>query len=81
MRAMLHIDPSKRLTAAQILQHPWITNRASLPDNKLAIKNAGLKGAVEATFTALAKPVAPTLESVNNSDLAQRRKKRKSSIS
>ncbi|KAL5457363.1 hypothetical protein EMCRGX_G034612 [Ephydatia muelleri] len=71
---MLHIDPLQRWTAAQVLSHPWITSRDSLPDVKLSIKNNKLKSAVEATFTALNNSPSAQLEPVLNSGLAQRRK-------
>ena len=76
---MLHIDPLQRWTAAQVLSHPWITSRDSLPDVKLSIKNNKLKSAVEATFIALNNSPSAQLEPVLNSGLAQRRKVKKSS--
>ena len=36
VRRMLHVDPSKRLPAKQILVHPWIVQRNSLPNTSLA---------------------------------------------
>lgn len=78
---MLHIDPNQRPTATLVLQHPWLTSRASLPDSRLAVKDASLKKTVEATFSALTKPSTPKLDPVGLSDLAQRRQKRKSSRS
>lgn len=32
---MLHVDPHQRLTAKQVLQHPWITHKDSLPQSQL----------------------------------------------
>ncbi|NXY50772.1 KS6AA kinase, partial [Ceuthmochares aereus] len=32
---MLHVDPHQRLTAKQVLQHPWITQKDSLPQSQL----------------------------------------------
>lgn len=81
VQKMLHMDPNQRPTASQVLQHPWVTNRASLPDSKLAVKDTSLKRTVEATFSALTKPSTPKLDPVGLSDLAQRRQKRKSSRS
>ncbi len=36
---MLNLDPRQRISAAQILKHPWITNIESLPDIKLTIQD------------------------------------------
>ena len=79
VKSMLHIDPNLRFTAAQVLTHQWVINRHSLPDNKLMVSDLSIKGAVEATFSALTKPTSSNLAPVNNSGLAQRRQKRKSS--
>jgi p90 ribosomal S6 kinase len=35
IRRMLHVDPTQRPTAANILKHPWIMNRHRLPLNLL----------------------------------------------
>ena len=40
---MLHVDPMQRYTAAQVLQHQWVTSRAALPDSKLSIKDNKIK--------------------------------------
>lgn len=32
---MLHVDPQQRLTAVQVLRHPWIVNREYLSPNQL----------------------------------------------
>uniref|UniRef100_A0A8C6JML8 Ribosomal protein S6 kinase n=1 Tax=Melopsittacus undulatus TaxID=13146 RepID=A0A8C6JML8_MELUD len=32
---MLHVDPHQRLTVEQVLQHPWITQKNSLPQSHL----------------------------------------------
>ena len=32
---MLHVDPHQRLTAKQVLKHPWILQRDSLPNSQL----------------------------------------------
>ncbi|XP_019848649.1 PREDICTED: ribosomal protein S6 kinase alpha-3 [Amphimedon queenslandica] len=78
---MLHVDPQQRCTAAQILQHPWITSRDSLPDHKLSFKGTQIKGALAATFFALNQPPSAKLEPVSNSSMLQRRKKVESSSS
>ena len=33
---MLHVDPHQRLTAKQVLQHPWITQKDKLPQSQLS---------------------------------------------
>ncbi len=40
---MLHVDPNQRWSAAQVLSHPWITSRDSLPESKLTIKDTKIK--------------------------------------
>ncbi len=37
---MLHVDPHKRLTAAQVLRHQWIVNKDKLPKNPLNRQDA-----------------------------------------
>lgn len=32
---MLHVDPHQRLTAKQVLKHPWIVQRDKLPSSQL----------------------------------------------
>ncbi|XP_072850369.2 ribosomal protein S6 kinase alpha-2 isoform X3 [Pogona vitticeps] len=72
---MLHVDPHQRLTAAQVLRHPWIINREYLSQNQLSRQDVHLvKGAMAATYFALNRtPQAPRLEPVLSSNLAQRR--------
>lgn len=72
---MLHVDPQQRLTAAQVLKHPWIVNREYLPQSQLTRQDVHLvKGAMAATYFALNRaPQAPRLEPVLSSSLAQRR--------
>ncbi|XP_029388743.1 ribosomal protein S6 kinase alpha-2 isoform X3 [Mus pahari] len=72
---MLHVDPQQRLTAAQVLKHPWIVNREYLSQNQLSRQDVHLvKGAMAATYFALNRtPQAPRLEPVLSSSLAQRR--------
>ncbi|XP_001371763.1 ribosomal protein S6 kinase alpha-2 isoform X2 [Monodelphis domestica] len=72
---MLHVDPHQRLTAVQVLRHPWIINKDYLSQNQLSRQDVHLvKGAMAATYLALNRtPQAPRLEPVLSSNLAQRR--------
>ncbi|XP_034730084.1 ribosomal protein S6 kinase alpha-2-like isoform X1 [Etheostoma cragini] len=72
---MLHVDPHQRLTAPQVLRHPWIVDRDQLSDKALARQDAlTVKGALSATYSALMRSApAPLLEPVQSSSLAQRR--------
>ncbi|OCT92007.1 ribosomal protein S6 kinase 2 alpha isoform X1 [Xenopus laevis] len=75
---MLHVDPHKRLTAKQVLQHEWITKRDALPQSQLNRQDVHLvKGAMAATYSALnsSKPT-PLLQPIKSSILAQRRVKK-----
>ncbi|NXP34225.1 KS6AA kinase, partial [Leiothrix lutea] len=75
---MLHVDPHQRLTAKQVLQHPWITQKDSLPQSQLNHQDIQLvKGAMAATYSALnsSKP-GPQLKPIESSILAQRRVKK-----
>ncbi|KAK1170890.1 ribosomal protein S6 kinase alpha-2-like isoform X1 [Acipenser oxyrinchus oxyrinchus] len=72
---MLHVDPHQRLSAPQVLRHPWIVSREYLPQSQLIRQDVQLvKGAMAATYFALSRsPQAPKLEPVLSSSLAQRR--------
>ncbi|XP_018604860.1 ribosomal protein S6 kinase alpha-2 [Scleropages formosus] len=72
---MLHVDPHQRLTAHQVLRHPWVVNREQLSQSQLIRQDVQLvKGAMAATYFALNRtPQAPKLEPVLSSGLAQRR--------
>lgn len=39
---MLHVDPHQRLTAKQVLKHPWIIQRDKLPNSQLQHQDAKL---------------------------------------
>uniref|UniRef100_A0A8C7V2R7 non-specific serine/threonine protein kinase n=1 Tax=Oncorhynchus mykiss TaxID=8022 RepID=A0A8C7V2R7_ONCMY len=67
---MLHVDPHQRLTAAQVLRHPWILHKDQLPKYQLF---SLLQGAMAATYSALNMHVPPVLDPVGRSSLAQRR--------
>ncbi|XP_044853929.1 ribosomal protein S6 kinase alpha-1 isoform X3 [Mauremys mutica] len=80
---MLHIDPHQRLTAKQVLQHPWITQKDRLPQSQLSHQDVQLvKGAMVATYSAInsSKP-SPQLKPIESSILAQRRVKKLPSTS
>ncbi|NXV17709.1 KS6A3 kinase, partial [Cepphus grylle] len=72
---MLHVDPHQRLTAAQVLSHPWIVHCDQLPQYQLNRQDAPhlVKGAMAATYSALNRNQSPILEPVGRSTLAQRR--------
>ncbi|CAJ1048845.1 ribosomal protein S6 kinase alpha-2-like isoform X2 [Xyrichtys novacula] len=76
---MLHVDPHQRLTAPQVLRHPWIVDKDQLSDKALSRQDApSVKGALSATYSALKRCApAPVLEPVQSSSLAQRRGMRK----
>lgn len=90
LRQMLHIVPQKRPTAAQLLRHSWlwqpppsdIIKAAAEPTTSTNCKReatAALKGAVNATFRAIASPQAANVGPVGMSELARRRAKDKPS--
>uniref|UniRef100_A0A8C3RH40 non-specific serine/threonine protein kinase n=1 Tax=Cyanoderma ruficeps TaxID=181631 RepID=A0A8C3RH40_9PASS len=69
---MLHVDPHQRLTAVQVLRHPWIHQRTEFQLKVFSF--SVLQGAMAATYFALNRaPQAPRLEPVLSSNLAQRR--------
>ncbi|XP_004600822.1 ribosomal protein S6 kinase alpha-2 isoform X3 [Sorex araneus] len=72
---MLHVDPQQRLTALQVLQHPWVVDGEQLPQSQLSRHDVHLvKGAMAATYLALSRsPQAPRLQPVHASSLARRR--------
>ncbi|CAG10441.1 unnamed protein product, partial [Tetraodon nigroviridis] len=81
---MLHVDPHQRLTARQVLRHPWIVHRDKLPNSQLPHHDPKLVkviqldepigGAMAATYSALknSQPT-PELKPIESSFLAQRR--------
>ncbi|XDV43286.1 hypothetical protein PO909_011791, partial [Leuciscus waleckii] len=80
---MLHVDPHQRLTAKQVLKHPWIVQRDKLPNSQLQHQDAKLvKGAMAATYSALkSSQPPPELKPIESSFLAQRRVKKLPSTS
>ncbi|XP_066999104.2 ribosomal protein S6 kinase 2 beta isoform X2 [Anabrus simplex] len=77
VQKMLHIDPNRRPTASQVLQHEWIQQRHMLPLRRLQLQEASVvKGAMAATYRAMSqKPRCPNLGPVAMSELARRRRK------
>ncbi|KAF7201657.1 ribosomal protein S6 kinase alpha-1 isoform X2 [Nothobranchius furzeri] len=80
---MLHVDPHQRLTARQVLKHPWIVHRDKLPNSQLPHQDPKLvKGAMAATYSALKNSQPPPeLKPIESSFLAQRRVKKLPSTS
>ncbi|CAL9687226.1 unnamed protein product [Knipowitschia caucasica] len=80
---MLHVDPHQRLTAKQVLRHPWIIHRDKLPNSQLPHQDASLvKGAMAATYSALkSSQPTPELQPIQTSFLAQRRVQKLTSTS
>lgn len=76
LKKMLHIDPGQRLSAAQVLHHPWIRTKSQIPERKITINDTAsrIKEAVKNTFSAVHKsPDQKPLSAVNASSLHQRR--------
>ena len=44
---MLHVDPARRLSATQVLNHPWIAQREELSDRQLMLNVPHLKVRME----------------------------------
>ncbi|KAI3388138.1 hypothetical protein SNEBB_001198 [Seison nebaliae] len=75
---MLMVNPSIRITTAQVLRHSWITNVANHRDIPLSLQDYELvKGAINATYNAINQKSVLTLENVTVSSLAQRRRNNK----
>lgn len=89
LRKMLHIVPQKRPLAAQILCHPWMlqqpppeirtTDVSGMSQPRPEETAAALRGAVAATFRAIASPQAANVGPVGMSELARRRARDKPS--
>lgn len=96
LRQMLHIVPENRPTAAQILQHPWLREQSTgsvrlteyattaassgLTSNSVREATLALRGAVDATFRAIAIPQAANVGPVELSKLAKRRAKDRANL-
>ncbi|KAK3744812.1 hypothetical protein QZH41_008982, partial [Actinostola sp. cb2023] len=80
VRQMLHVNPRLRLTAKQVLQHPWVVSRHHLSNDRLHHSSSvsKIKDAVKATFSALHSSPDHNrrLKPVQTSLLAQRRTKK-----
>uniref|UniRef100_A0A8D3AD11 Ribosomal protein S6 kinase n=1 Tax=Scophthalmus maximus TaxID=52904 RepID=A0A8D3AD11_SCOMX len=68
---MLHVDPHRRLTAGQVLRHPWVTHRDQLPKYTLNRQDAPGRWRPPTPPSTGTSP--PVLEPVGCSTLAQRR--------
>ncbi|KAL0129809.1 hypothetical protein PUN28_001811 [Cardiocondyla obscurior] len=83
VKRMLHLDPTRRPTAAMILKYPWIVNRHRIPPKVLpdVIKDPhSLKLAVAETYRVIASnPRSPHIGPVVMSELARRRTQGKTS--
>ncbi|XP_055932617.1 ribosomal protein S6 kinase 2 beta-like isoform X1 [Argiope bruennichi] len=79
VRKMLDQNPKNRYRASDVLNHDFIRARFFLPDSTLKIADLqAAKAAVNITFQAMnISPRSPKLLSVDASDLARRRKQRK----
>lgn len=83
VKRMLHVDPTRRPTAACILKYPWIANRQHLPPKVLpniTKDRDSLKSEVAATYRAMSSsPRKPHIGPVALSELARRRTQAKPS--
>lgn len=53
VRKMLHMDPHRRPTATQLLQHTWLTARLQLPNHPLTLQDSSqLKVSLHHTMVA-----------------------------
>lgn len=77
---MLHMDPTKRLKAVDILNHKWIKQRDKLPYNSLPQNTDPkvIRASMSLVFEVINKPLVIPLNPVKTSELAKRRAKRNS---
>ena len=67
---------NKLLIISQVLQHPWLRSKSSIPDRKMTLTDTAsrIREAVKNTFSAVHKsPDSKPLSGVNASGLHQRR--------
>jgi p90 ribosomal S6 kinase len=78
---MLHVDPKQRYRAIDVLRHPFITERLSLPTRILHHERDSrrVKEDVGRIFDALNAPPSLNLNPVVQSSLAKRRANRSTS--
>lgn len=79
IRNMLHIDPSQRYSASQVLNHPWVKTKTSIPDRKITLAGtaAKIKETLKNTFSAMhTSPDQKPLGAINASRLHQRRQEK-----
>lgn len=71
---MLHVDPTERIKAPEILNHKWIKMRDNLPQMKLPHADVNVvQTQMSLVFNAIQNPAPIILNPVKNSSLAQRR--------
>nr|XP_046919811.1 ribosomal protein S6 kinase 2 beta-like [Dermatophagoides farinae] len=71
---LLHMDPTKRLKAQEILNHDWIKKRDQLPQTELPHADlCVVKANMSLVFEVIQKPVPFSLNPVKTSQLAKRR--------
>uniref|UniRef100_A0A4W5LXS2 non-specific serine/threonine protein kinase n=1 Tax=Hucho hucho TaxID=62062 RepID=A0A4W5LXS2_9TELE len=83
---MLHVDPHQRLTAMQVLKHPWIVQRDKLSNSQLQHQDAKLVKVLDSYYTVHqwlpnGSQPTPELKPIESSFLAQRRVKKLPSTS
>ncbi|KAF1745510.1 hypothetical protein MXB_2534 [Myxobolus squamalis] len=72
--SMVHLDPSVRPSANQILTHSWIVNKGMLSNVRLQQDSWRLKDAMKIMFSAFrSSNEVNTFSSVNNSGILKRR--------
>lgn len=89
VQRMLHVDPARRLRAAEVLMHPFISNRSALPQAESLSNASGkmdptaMKTGLGLIFRAVNSPPNNqlSLEPINQSQIAKRRAAQKRSQS
>ncbi|CAO4361981.1 unnamed protein product [Caenorhabditis nigoni] len=80
VKKMLDVDPNRRVTAKQALQHKWFGRKESLPDRPIQengekLDMTDVKTALDQTYKAISSAPSVTLRPVGSSALAKRRMK------